>query len=263
MTTPAPLESRPSTSPADFISQRRVFRLDELRAEYRAMGRKPSAAHDTVAYHLGTGRLVVVRRGVYTHAECSDPPLIASKLTADAVLSHEGALLLRGLALDDHGCCFLTATRTGITRYAGCVYQPIRVAPSSLWPDVETLERSGQALRATTLERTYVDCLTRLDRSPPPEHLLKTFVATAPTLDVDRILFTARRSGSPLVTSRVAFFLACARSALTRKQAQHLERDGVQVPTYFLRSARTKNDALISPCNLIISAKLRRFWTGA
>ena len=88
-------------------------------------------------------------------------------------------------------------------------------------------------------------------------------MALVPTANELVAVFTARRSGSPLVTSRVAFFLACARSALTRKQAQQLERDGVQVPTYFLRSARTKDDALISPCNLIVSAKLRRSWPGA
>jgi predicted transcriptional regulator of viral defense system len=93
--------------PKDFFAQRSVFRLDELRAALLSSGeRSPATVGAILKQHVGAGRLINVRRGLYAvvppAADAAsyrvDPFLVASRLTRDAVISHHAALEMLGKA---------------------------------------------------------------------------------------------------------------------------------------------------------------------
>ena len=56
----------PLFRPVDFIAQNPVFRLEEFVAAYRDMERSPRSATEELKYHVKTGRLLNLRRGLST-----------------------------------------------------------------------------------------------------------------------------------------------------------------------------------------------------
>lgn len=251
---------RSPTTPFDFIAQHQVFRVEEFEAAYREMGRKPSSARAALAYHVNQERLWVVRRGVYAHFDRIDEWLLASKLTPDAVVSHDGALSLRALAPLGDSLSFLTAQRTTPTLFEDLLCRPLRVTPRELTTDVETVQRLGQPVRVTTLERTLVDCLERLDRAPAPEDLLRIFLKTERQTSANAMIERALTFKSPLLVSRLAFFLECGKRELEVYDLQRLHKYSLRAPDYFLRSARSPEDSIISKWNLIVPPSLWRRW---
>ncbi len=246
------------TRPVDFISQRQVFRIEELEQAYRDMGRSAASAQATVRYHVKAGRLFVVRHGVYTRTSGWDPWLIGSRLTADAVISHDGALSHWGCTGVGHRVSFITATRTGVTRFNEVIYQSLRVESGWLLGEVATVERFGQPLQVTSLARTLVDCLALLSRGPEPVELFELFRSTARATDPAVMMRHARQYDSPLLMSRLAFFLSSTRSDLTTRQLHTLEREGLPAPDYFQRTTRSKKDTIVSRWNLIVPPALLR-----
>lgn len=257
-----PQFERPATTPLDFIAQHEAFRVEEFEAAYRAMRRKPSSARAALAYHVNNKRLVAVRRGVYAHLSGVDPWLLATKLTPDAVLSHDGALSVRGLGPLGHSLSFLTTLRTTPTQYNEVIYRPLRVSPRELHLEIDTLYRLGQPVLVTSLERTLVDCLARLDRAPPLEALLDLFLATERETSASKMISWASSFKSPLLVSRLAFFLQCGRRELDLADVQQLNKHSLTVPDYFLRSARSARDSLVGRWNLIVSPELQARWPG-
>lgn len=82
----------------------------------------------------------------------------------------------------------------------------------------------------------------------------------AKSLNPTGMIQHAQAFQSPLLVSRLAFFLTCARCDLDANHRKLLTRHGVQVPTYFLRSARTRRDSYVSKWKLIVSPALYRSW---
>lgn len=258
--TAKPIRLGSPLSPLDFILQNPVFRLEEFVAAYGKTRRSSERAGDALAYHVKEGRLLNVRRGLYVQAGgFVDPWLIASKLADEVVISHDGALSFHGVTGLGHRVSFMTRSRTSVVRFNEVIYQPLRVSKRSILMG-EAFERCGHELLVTPLSTTFVDCLASLDRSPPPVELLELFKRSMGGLDPTRMISHALRSKSPLVVSRLAFFLTCARCDLETSDVQRLNGHGVKVPTYFQRSARTEDDSLIPRWNLIVSPELRSSW---
>ena len=244
-------------TPIDFIEQHPMFTLEEFQAAYGKRRESSKSAGDALAYHVKEGRLLNLRRGLYVHADqFVDPWLLASRLADDVVISHDGALSLHGLTGLGHRISFMTSTRTRVLCFNEVIYQPLRVSRNRM-RNAEEVEWGGQTLRVSTLSSTFVDCLENLDRSPPPLELLALFKKSIRNLDPSLMISHALRFKSPLLVSRLAFFLTCVRCDLTTSDVRDLNGHGVQVPTYFQRSARTKHDSIIPRWNLIVSPELR------
>lgn len=256
----SPELERTSTTPGDFISQHQVFRLEEIEAAYRDMGRPASAARATLAYYVNQARLFVVRRGVYAHLTSLDEWLLASKLTPDAVISHDGALSIRKLAPLGSSLSFLTAHRTTPTLWEDLLCRPVRVSEENLSDHVTTETRFGQPVLVTSLERTLVDCLERLDHAPEPEELLSAFLATEDETSTRQMIDWALTYKSPLLISRLTFFLRCRRRDLETPILWELGRSALRSPDYFLRSKKSEQDTLIRSCNLIVPPALAEKW---
>lgn len=251
---------RLATNPADFISQHQVFRREEFVAAYRAMGRDTASARAALQYHVNKRHLWVVKRGVYAQVATTDEWLLAARLTPDAVISHDGALSLRGLTPLAQRVSFLTAHRAKPTIYEDLVCQPIRVSADNLGQRVEIINRFGLPITVTTLNRTLVDCLDRLDRAPDLEELLGAFLATEHETSADEMIAWALTFDSPLLCSRLAFFLKCGRRNLTPHQEDDLKQASLKAPGYFNRTAKTRHDKLIPSLNLIVPPELARRW---
>lgn len=245
---------RGARSPAEFIGQRVVFRGEELEAWYEARadgGAKRARA--LLGYHVRTGRLQLVRRGVYAHAGCCDGPLIASRLTEDAVVAFDAALLMRALVLETYRACFLTTQRVKPFTYSETEYRPVQI-PRAWWStrEVETVERGGLLVRVTSLERSLVDCVERLELAPELSQLVGAF-RQATTLDVDELLGIAELRGSRLLMSRLAYCLQASGRLLSAAELVRLETRGLQRPDYFSRAQRSGEDRIISRWNLIVT----------
>lgn len=248
-------------APIDFILQHAVFTLDELKAAYRRMGRKPKLAADALDYHVRQGRILRIRRELYARAkDFVDPWLIASKLADPVVISHDGALSFHKLTGLGHQLSFMTTQRTSQTTCNEVIYRPIRVKklPSSKF--TEEHEREGLKLRVTSLATTLVDCCAVLERAPPPLELFKLFKESVKLVKRSDLINYALTLDNRLAVSRLGFFLTCARFELAIEENHTLTHHGVRVPTYFNRRQRTKQDTIIPRWNLIVPEPLQSLW---
>jgi hypothetical protein len=138
---------------------------------------------------------------------------------------------------------YLTSARAAAARLGDVLYQPILTDARSLEGGVEVLWRTGQPLRATTLERTLVDCVHRLNRAPAPLTLLAAFRSSRGVLRtgemVDRVLETRSR----VAVSRLAFFMWKAGCDVCFGDEYRLAEHGLQRPDYLTRPSRSKADA--------------------
>lgn len=234
-------------TPAAFIAQHPVFSLDELRAAYRSMGRNPNNARDLVAYHLAQGALLLVRRGLYAHPTWVDPWVLASRLTPDAVIAWDGALSFHKLIGVGHSLHFASTRRSPTLQWNEVIFQVVRLTEL---PNADFVYSSGQQIRVTSVEKTLVDCLDRLDLAPPLEDLWKAF-RNAPHLDSEKLLRHLRNlQRGPLLASRLGLFLE-ARKRVDYDLRVELAKLGLQAPAYFDRANREKNMRIISRWNLI------------
>lgn len=161
-----------------FFATAPVFTTDEFRAYLVAAGSGNEATHNALLrYHLAQGNVIRVRRGLYAvvpsglrRDEVSvDPFLVAAKLVPDSVVAYHSALELHGVASSVlHEIYYLTEHSSRPTEFAGLDYRAVAV-PRALVErgaqmlGVTTVDRAGQSVRVTSLERTYVDVLDRLD----------------------------------------------------------------------------------------------------
>jgi predicted transcriptional regulator of viral defense system len=252
---------RRDPSPLDFIIENPVFRLEELQAEYLRIGRAAESAVDLVEYHLQQGRIQRVRRGVYSHARFVDPWVVASKLASTVVVSHDGALSFHGLTGVGHSLSFMTTDRTSIARFNDIVYQPLRVTELRLSQSKsQQHEREGQRFRVTTLEASLVDCLSLLARSPEPVALMELFEEARGRADPRAMIKHALHFKSPLLNSRLGFFLMCAHFDVTRGDLAELESAAAPASTPFQRGVTKKNDGYAPKWRLVVPAELFAFW---
>lgn len=242
-----------ASSPTEFIALREVFRRDEFEEWYVTTGRGDLAgARSVLSYHVSTRRLRVLKRGVYAHMNCADGCLMASRLTPDAVLAFDSGLRLRGLIMENYRASYFTRCKVRPFCASETEFRPVRVHRGRRIGGVEVVLHEGHAVRVTTLECTFVDCVDRLDLAPELPELINAF-REAKKLNVEATVGIAIARGSRLVVSRLAFCLFCAGWRVSSSTQRDLERHGLQQPDYFRRSARGPKDSIINRWNLIVT----------
>jgi predicted transcriptional regulator of viral defense system len=172
----------PRTLSAPFFSATPVF----SRADYaRAVGRLSSDKTVTtmLAQHVKAGNIKRLARGVYAsvpkHADPTtwwvDRFLVGSRLRPGAVIGYHSALELHGCAYSaEFDVQVIASGEPGSFETAEFSCRFVRPA-APLGPDsVTTIDRVGQDVPVTTLERTVADVFDRPDLAGGAEELLNS-----------------------------------------------------------------------------------------
>ncbi|MCX5855866.1 MAG: type IV toxin-antitoxin system AbiEi family antitoxin domain-containing protein, partial [Deltaproteobacteria bacterium] len=158
----------------NFFRRHPVFTGEEMTAFLASEGPRNSRTQEALlVYHVKTGRLVRVRRGLYAvvppgaSAETYpvDPFLLASRMTKDAVLAYHTAMEFHGKAYSvyEHFTYLAAAPSRPVTyrsnQFKGVGFSKSLSLKDGAHFDVVKTDRSGLEVRVTGLERTFVDVL--------------------------------------------------------------------------------------------------------
>ena len=201
-----------------------------------------SRAAARARYHLGTGRLRRVARGVYAVVPPGarargfqpDPYLVAAALRTDAILSHHAALDLLGAAQSVfHRFTYLTSSprrvvRLDGTEWAALAHPTALVKARKLEFGVTTLDRQGVTLKVTGPERTLVDGFAGLRWVGGLEEHVES-AASLRDLDVDQVARYLRLLNEHVLYGAVGWFLE-RHPEVAHDTAEYLNRFARRVP---------------------------------
>lgn len=207
---------------AEFFAVHPVFTRTEFAAFLGAGGHtaSPNTVTALLQHHLRSGRLVLLRPGLYAVVQPGTNPvacpvdmfLVSSRLTDDAVISHHSALELLGYAYTTGQRIVITTRRsTRPFQFRGVdvvTTQPpgalvLQNADSFL---VNTVDRQGLDVRVTLPERTLVDILQRPRLGGGWEEIWRS-LESVPLFNVDQIISYVKLLDNATAVSRVGFFL--------------------------------------------------------
>lgn len=199
-----------------YIEQNQVFTLAQFRSEF-GDGHTP---YNLLVRAVRSGGADRVMRGVYVSRSGEhrlvepDPYLVASAVTSDSVLAYHTALELHGLAHSpSRRVQYMSSTAVAPFTYRGYEYrrygQTLSTSSATAGEDWSVLiSRSGSVVRATSRERTLVDCLGSPSRAGGFEELFRS-LASVPFVDARSVVAYLLALGSPpTAASRVGWLLA-------------------------------------------------------
>lgn len=242
-----------------------VFRHEDFVAAHTETGRSRATSNNLLAKHVGTGRLLRVRKGLYATVPRGqdpatahvDPYLLACNLSPGTVVAYHAALQFHGRAYSVWRVYhFMTRARARRFEFRGMEFVPARV-PSAVreLPDfgggIESLEHAGGTVRVTTLERTLVDVLHSPANGGGWEEIWRS-LESVEYFDVDAVIEYTMKLESAITIARVGFFLDQHRDELMVGSAHldQLRRHAPTEPRYF-DPARTPGQ-LVDAWNLIV-----------
>ena len=200
---------------APFFSANPVFR----RAEYAAaVGRRPQDRVVTamLAQHLQAGNIRRIARGVFAsvpkHADAAtwsvDRFLAASRLRQCSTIAYRSALELQGYAYTEgHDVQIIAQGEPGLFEAAGFACRFVRPPRGFAPPDgVMAVDRMGQEVRVTTIERTIADLFDRYDLAGGAEELFNS-LDLAVRIDTVALVRHVRRLGKATAAGAMGFWL--------------------------------------------------------
>ena len=234
----------------------------------------PRNRESLVRYHRDRGAIFQIRKGLYcslpTGLSAKDCPvdsyLLASKLAPDAVLAYHTALDVQGRSYSvQQRLVYITLkSPAGATfDFRGAIYRAVS-PPKQLAgkePEVQYLDRAGQQVRVTTLERTLVDVLDRPRLSGGWEEIWRS-LEMIPYLDLDRVIRYALLLKKSTTIARVGFYLMQHREPLMVEE-EHLNRLREHRPSSpkYLTSDPAISGRLIPEWNLIVpESVIKKSW---
>ena len=254
------------TEVQQFFSSRPIFRFDEFRTAHSARaGRSPATTATVLKQAVKAGRLVNLRRGLYTTVPPGggatvadlDPFVLACRLAPDATLAYRSALEFWGRSVSTSRQVFYyAARRTRSFSLGGRVFVPVLMRPpartlADLARGIVTDDRQGLPVRATSLERTLVDVLD-VPRNGGTWPEIWRSLESIPALDLDFVVLYAIRLGSALTAARVGFFLEQHREALgvDERFLNALRRHAPHQPLYL--DGRRERGRIVPGWNLVV-----------
>jgi predicted transcriptional regulator of viral defense system len=258
----------------EFLASHPVFTLEELSG---AAGKRanPWTLKATLAYHRKRGRILLVRRGLYAAVPpgsspqtCPvDPYLLASKMAGDSVLAYHTALEAHGKA---HSVFerfhYLTKTSARPLVFRSRRFEGVQ-PPAALRTKrkegfgVKTQDRSGVAVRVTSLERTLVDVLDRPRLGGGWEEIWRS-LESVEYFDLEAIVEYALLLDNATTIAKVGYFLDRHRETLMVEDAhlEPLKKRRPKRPHYMDRSRRSRGRSVVE-WNLVVPAALaERSW---
>jgi len=206
---------------APFFSATPVF----TRADYaRAVGRAPAEKTVTamLSQHVKAGNIKRIARGLYAavpkHADPAtwwvDRFLLASRLRPETVIGYHSALELHGYA---HTAAFnvqaIAPGEPGLFQTAEFTCRFVRPATPLGPASVTAVDRLGQPVAVTTLERTIADLFDRADLAGGAEELVNSLNLIG-RLDPDRLAVHLTANGNATAAGAAGWWLETRRDQL-------------------------------------------------
>lgn len=248
----------------NFFDRHPLFTHDEIAEYLVAEGeRSPRTTDSLLAYHVRSGRLRRIRRGLYAVGDTPvDPYLVASRLTDDAVLAYHTALEIHGRAHSVHQqATLLSRHRLRPLSLGGFRFRAL--APPKALRDrsrettgVETVDRAGLDIRITSLERTLVDVLDRPDLGGGWEEVWRS-LETVEFFELSAVVEYALLLDNATTTAKVGLFLEEHRDTLFVGDdvLKSLRNHRPQKPHYVDRGSH-RPSRLVAGWNLLVPEDL-------
>lgn len=263
-----------------FFSTHPVFTTDDFKdfMRWRGGSTNPQTRKNLLHYFHNQGAIFRVRRGLY----CSVPPgansescpidsyLLTGKMAMDSVIAYHSALELHGRSYSIQNRVVFTTKKYPAGhafQFRGVRYQSVK-PPSALVrarrenEETTTVDRSGQDVRLTTLERTFVDVLDRPKLSGGWEEVWRS-LESIPYLNLEKVIDYAILLSKRKTLALVGFFLEQHRKQLLVEDSQlsRLEERRPRQPQYLDRSGSQKPGRLNARWNLVVpTGILERTW---
>ncbi|MDD5205401.1 MAG: hypothetical protein PHS17_08265 [Desulfobacterales bacterium] len=252
----------------EYFTTHPVFSLDEASTALRLPGGRAGTV-ERLKYHVKTGRLKVVVRGVYAvvppGADAKefrpDPFLVAAAFRPEGIFSHHSALELQGVAHSVWNECTLYAEgRRKPLIVSGATIRfldhpaPMRMESGNPL-GTRKIERQGRLLRATGPERTLVEGFRRPGLAGGLEELVTSASGFA-VLDLALLDQILRKYGIAKLWAATGWFLERFREIfhVPEEFLSRLEDHLPSVPQYVERNRR--GGGLASRWNLILPKEL-------
>lgn len=263
----------------EFFAIHRVFTFEEI-VSYISNCKnslpKSSTIYNLLAYHQKHGHILRIRRGLYYSiphgldpSNCPvDPFLITSKMAKDGVLGYRTALDLHGkLHTVQSEFVYLTKKRVMASFvFRDIKYQAVSIPSALKIPGHETfgvqsVDRLGQKVLVTSLERTLVDVLDRPYLCGSWEEIWRS-LESIEYLDMEQVLTYALLLGNTTTIAKLGFFLETHREELMVPEHcfETLYKHRPVKPHYLERD-RKQPQKMIGKWNLIVPLSLiNRSW---
>ena len=265
--------NRSTSTTAYFFARHSVFTTDEFAAINKLTKRDSKQA--LLSYNRRTGRVLNIRRGLYAvvpdgiepDSFMANPFLIAAKSTSDAIIAYHSALSFHGYAYSDFNIFTFLTTQKETSKftfqnseYVGVTQPKALIQQGQELAAVDLVEQNGLDIHVTSLERTLVDCLDRLDISGGIEEVWRS-LELIPYLRIRQILDYVALLDNAVTTAKVGFFLD------TNKDRFHVEPKDLEFlhnrkpahKSYMFRMER--KGKLVRDWNLIVPTDvLERTW---
>jgi len=258
----------------DFFARHPVFTHEEFASFFDAEGSRSLRTQEALlAYHVKTGRILRIRRGLYASVPFGASPdtfpvdtfLLAGKMAEDAVLAYHTALEFYGKAHSvREEFVFLTSKAVRPLSFRGYEFRGVRF-PKALekkkqeFVAVNTAERAGLPIRVTSLERTLVDVLDRPDLGGGWEEIWRS-LESVEFFDMDKVLDYTLLLDNASTAAKLGLFLEQHQKDLMVDDAylDRLRQHVPKQPTYLARNAKGR---LVKPWNLVVPSQvLDRSW---
>jgi predicted transcriptional regulator of viral defense system len=258
----------------DFLALHNIFTFKDLErslSKSQGSSTKGQTLYNLLTYHQKQGHILRIRRGLYYSVpkgtdptRCSvDPFLVASKMAEDSVIAYGSALDLHGkLHSTQNRVIYLTKKRVMASfDFREIKYQAVAV-PSALKTagqeafGIQSMDRLGQQVLVTSLERTLVDVLDRPYLCGSWEEIWLSLEGIE-YLDMDQVLSYALLLANSTTIAKLGFFLETHREAfkLPEKHLEELRKHCPAKPHYMDR-AQKQPQKMIAKWNLIVPLSL-------
>jgi len=211
----------PRNLSAPFFSATPVFRREDYA---RAVGRCSDDKTVTamLAQHVRGGNIKRLARGLYAsvpmHADPKtwwvDRLLVASRLRPDGVIGYHSALEAQGYAYSaEFDVQVISLGEPGILETAEFACRFVRPAAALGRDSITTIDRVGQNVAVTTLERTIADLFDRPDLAGGAEELINSLDLVV-RLDAEAVARHLAANGNATAAGAAGWWLERRREAL-------------------------------------------------
>ena len=249
-----------------FLFHHPVFSYDEF---VHAMNNPPATCRVMIAQHVKRGNIIPIKRGLYaavpSGAEAAhfpvDPYLIINVCTPDAVIAYHSALQFHGYAHSSHfDYVFLSDRQIRSFQFRDDRFLA-HAFPSALPLDdehtlIQTVDYHGYDIKVTSIERTLVDVLDRINLSGGLEEIWRS-IDLIESINIDKTISYALQLNNKTTIAKLGFYLSGkqVRLAVTNEQLDRL-KEHLSVTTHYMHRGYRKHGALVKDWKLIVPEEL-------